>query len=73
MYSWFCRYSSVGCRVSGGQRAPYGQAFGPGDEITVFVDMTNNPGQMSYNVNGNHQGEAFAIPQPLDPSQASYT
>ncbi|KAF5841136.1 hypothetical protein DUNSADRAFT_14312, partial [Dunaliella salina] len=67
-------YNSTGKKVSGSRMEPYGEAFGPGDQITVLVDLTGSAstgagmdadsptGRVSYAKNGVWQGLAHTIP-----------
>ena len=44
---------------------PYGEPFGPGDEITCFVDLTSNPGELFFAKNGTLLGAAFKVVKPM--------
>lgn len=43
----------------GGRRfMPYGEGYGTGDEVTMMLDSKS--GTLSFRLNGQHQGVAFA-------------
>jgi hypothetical protein len=65
-------YGGTGKKVSAGNFQDYGQPFGPGDEITCLVDLTAEPGLLSFAKNGMPLGIAYHIPRPYQPSTALF-
>eukprot|EP01130_Rhizamoeba_saxonica_P011459 TRINITY_DN475_c0_g3_i4.p1 TRINITY_DN475_c0_g3~~TRINITY_DN475_c0_g3_i4.p1 ORF type:complete len:319 (+),score=62.65 TRINITY_DN475_c0_g3_i4:606-1562(+) len=50
-------YIASGSKSDGGAVVPYGEPYGLGDQITVYLDLDN--GILSFAKNGDHQGVAF--------------
>eukprot|EP00798_Chlamydomonas_sp_ICE-L_P011771 gene11771-14920_t len=69
--SW--AFSSSGRRLSSDGPAAYAaEGFGPGDCITVFVDLSQEPGIISFARNGYLLGLAFSVPYPQTKHEAYY-
>lgn len=65
-------YDGTGKSCTKSEFKEYGNTFGEGDVITSFLNMEEDPIQISFAKNGNHEGLAFEIPKEELEEQALF-